>query len=177
MSDDQPDVRPEDALDVARNGMKRAGDAEEIAQRALAKIQELEQSQSELLDRMIALELRYQEVEEDRGYDDLDTDGRVGRVREHAFERAVDGHGRAALDYNDVMWSVFDGEPSADHCYKLMRLAAGVDGDGNEIRDVPGFSFNDSTRPMKLLVDADEARRGAAFSSANKTISEGGRSG
>lgn len=156
MSDDEPDVRPEDAL--------------QVAQRALQKANELEQENRELKDeladhrdRLTSLELRYSEFDEDRSYEDLDRDGRVGRVREHAYQRATEGHGRTTLDYNDVMWSVFDGEPSADYSYKLMRLAARA----------PGFTFkNPDGKGKKLLVDAEKARRGASFSSANKTSSE-----
>lgn len=60
------------------------------------------------------------------------------------------------------MWEVFGGDPSADYCYKLMRLAA----------DIRGFTFEDS-RPKKLKVNAAKAKQSAAFSSANKTTSEG----
>lgn len=152
-----PEVSPEDALQVAQRAMNRCSDLED-------EVEKLREENGDLADRVTALELRYQDLEETKSYDDLDRDGRVGRVREHAFQRATNGHGRATLDYNDVMWSVFDGEPSADYCYKLMRLAA----------EAPGFEYQDPAgKGKQLAVDADEARTGAAFSSANKTDSEG----
>lgn len=166
MSTDGVEVRPEDAL--------------QVAQRALSKANELEKRYGELLEKydelaedFTAIELRLSEIDDERPYESMSLDEKIGRVREHAFQRAVDGHGKATLDYNDVMWSVFHGEPGADHCYKLMRLAAGVDDDGNQIQDVPGFTFLPSERPMKLAVDAEKAKRGMAFSSENKTSSVG----
>lgn len=153
--DDLPEVTPRDAV--------------EIAQRALAKanrVDELEEELDVLEDRLAAQELRYSEVEEARDYDPNDTDGNVGRVREHAFRKATRGRGGAMLDYDDVMWEVFDGQPSADYCYKLMRLAG----------EARGFEYKKHATPKHLVVDAAEAKRGAAFSSANKTSSEGGAS-
>ncbi|WP_117365015.1 hypothetical protein [Natrarchaeobaculum sulfurireducens] len=154
---DAPEVSPEDALQVAQRAMNRCSNLESL-------VDDLQEENLELANRVTSLELRYQDLDEGRSYDDLDRDGRVGRVREHAFQRAVNGHGRAALDYNDVMWSVFDGEPSADYCYKLMRLAA----------EAPGFDYhNPDGKGKQLTVDANEARTGAAFSSAKKTDSSG----
>lgn len=156
---DGVEIQPEDAMQVAQRALSRVGELEE-------RLDEAEAENAELQERVTQLELRYADFEDGRSYDDLDRDGRVGRVREHAFERATDGHGRATLDYNDIMWSVFDGEPSADYCYKLMRLAA----------DAPGFTYKSPDGKGKQLhVNADAARRGASFSSAKKTAQEGGR--
>jgi len=100
-------------------------------------------------------------------------------VREHAFRKATDGHGRTTLDYDDVMWEVFDGEPGTKHCYKLLRLAAGGDEDDRDsIHDgVPGFVIRDpDDGNFHLAVDADLAKQGVAFFPENKaTTSEGGR--
>lgn len=148
---DQPDVRPEDALQVAQRALAKANELER-------DLRDLEDEHDETAEELAALQLRYSEVEEDRDYDPADQEGNVGRVREHAFRKAADGHGRASLDYDDVMWGVFDGQPSADYCYKLMRLAA----------NAPGFEFRENRRPKILAVNAQEARTGAAFSSAKK---------
>ncbi|NUC71686.1 hypothetical protein HTZ84_05080 [Haloterrigena sp. SYSU A558-1] len=153
----EPDITPEDALQVAQRAMSRCSDLED-------DVAELEEENLDLKERLTALELRYREIDEQQSYDSLDRDGRVGRVREHAYQRAVDGHGKASLDYNAIMWEVFDGEPSADYCYKLMKLAA----------NAPGFEYHNPTgKGKKLTVDAREARTGASFSSAKKTDSEG----
>jgi hypothetical protein len=57
-----------------------------------------------------------------------------------------------------------------------MRRAAGYDQDGTQIRDIPGFEYDQSTRPMRLTVNAEAAKRSAAFLDRKKSISAGGRS-
>jgi len=169
-----------------------AEDAVQVAQRALAKVNELEREQNELagdldeaLEELTALRLRVQERDEDLDYSQLKLNDKVGMVREHVYRKAVDGHGRAKIDYDDVMWSVFDGEPGPSHCYKLMRLAAAEEGDDEEelkekrssFRDgVVGFAFRDPDGGNKhLAVDADLAQQGVAFYPENKAAStEGG---
>lgn len=155
MSD--PDVQPEDALQVAQRALSKIADLERTVEEQAGRIDEFEED-------LTAVTLRLSAFDEDRAYDALTRDDKVGRVREHGFERSVDGGGTATLDYNDIQWGVFDGEPSADHCYTLMRLAA--DADGFAVRDPDG-------RSKHLAVDAAEAKRGAAFSSANNAGSEG----
>lgn len=162
---DAIEVRPEDALQVAQRALAKANDAEEMDQEILEEIDALRH-------RVVELELRLSEIDEDRPYDSLTLDEKIGKVREHAFNRATEGHGKATLTYDDVMWSVFNGEPGPAHCYKLMRRAAGVDDEGNTVQDIPGFKFQEDTRPMRLAVDADRAKRGAAFFAENKTRSE-----
>jgi hypothetical protein len=140
-----------------------ARDALAIAQRALAKanrVDELEGEIEQLREDVTSLELRLSEHDDDRDYAELTRDDKVGMVREHAFQKASRGSGVAALDYDDIMWEVFGGEPSADHCYTLMKLAA----------DVRGFEVKTpASGNRSLTVDAKEAKRGAVFSSANKT--------
>lgn len=141
------DVRPEDAL--------------AIAQRALQKISDLERTVADLEEEVTRLTLLTSEYE-DRAYERLDRDTKVGRVREYLFEKANARNGRAQVDYDDVIWGVFDGEPSADHAYTLMGLAA----------DYRGFAYHEDRRPRVLTCDAREARQSVAFSSANKTRPE-----
>lgn len=144
-----------------------ARDALAIAQRALGKANGLEADLDEATDEIerlredvTSLELRLSEHDDERDYAELTRDDKVGMVREHAFQKASRGSGLAALDYDDIMWEVFDGEPSADHCYTLMKLAA----------DVRGFEVKTpASGNRSLTVDAKEAKRGAVFSSANKT--------
>lgn len=161
----EPDVRPEDGLQVAQRALSKASDLER-------EFNDLLKDYDDLVEDLTAIKLRLSEIDEERPYESLSLNEKIGKVREHAFQRAANGHGKATLDYNDVMWSVFDGEPGADHCYKLMRLATGVD-DGNEVQDVPRFKFLESERLVKLAVDADRAKQGVAFSPENKTTSEG----
>lgn len=155
MSEDDFEVTAEDVL--------------EVAQRALAKanrVDDLEERVDELENDLTGMALRLSAIDDERPYDALTRDEKVGMVREELFEQAIDGRGRT-MDYSDVRDIVFDGIPSADHCYKLMRLAA----------DAQGFRFQDPENGNKrLAVDPDEARRGWAFSSAKKGESKRGRS-
>lgn len=160
-----------------------AEDAVRVAQRALERVNELEALEDEveeLREELTAVQLRLSERDDDRPYEQLTLDEKIGMVREHAFERATDSNGLARLTYDDIMWEVFDGEPGAKHCYKLMRRAAGDTEDEQEDMDagVPGFCVRDPDGGTKhIAVNADRAKRGAAFFPENKTASEGGRLG
>lgn len=162
-------------------------DVLQVAQRALAKANDLERSHEDLreehddtVEELTALRLRVSELldENDHDYRELSTDERVGLVREHVFRKAIDSHGRATVDYTGVKWEVFDGGPSADYCYKLMRLAAGLTDAGDERRptggEYPGFTCRDPDGGnYHLAVDAEAAKQSPAFSSAKKDGSEG----
>jgi len=155
-----------------------AKDSLAVAQRALQKSNELERELSELrrshqeaVDDLAALSFRLESSESERDYRDLSLDTKVGMVREHAFRKAVNGRGTATLDYDDVMWEVFDGEPGAKHCYKLLRLAA----EGTRGDSPPGFEYRvPRSGNRHLHVDAERAKTGAAFFPENKTPAEGG---
>lgn len=149
---DVPDVRPEDALQVAQRALAKANELEEIEQRV-----------ADLEEELTAVKLRVSEFDEDRPYDQLTRDDKIGKVREHAFKKAAQGHGKATLDYDDIKWEVFDGEPSPAHCYDLMKWAA----------QARGFDHRDPANGNEhLAVDAEEAKRGAAFYSAKKDATE-----
>ncbi|MEZ3163270.1 hypothetical protein ABNG03_00140 [Halorubrum sp. RMP-47] len=60
-------------------------------------------------------------------YQQLTKPQKVSRVRSALVEEAEKRGGRAALQYDDVKW-LFDGYPSAGHCYDLMERAADLDG-------------------------------------------------
>ncbi|MFC5278621.1 hypothetical protein ACFPM1_07615 [Halorubrum rubrum] len=154
MSED--DVSARDALAIAQRALAKANGLEDDLDEAHTELEELQEN-------ITSLELRLSEHDDERDYADLTRDDKVGMVREHAFEKATRGSGVAALDYDDIMWEVFDGEPSADHCYTLMKLAANIR--GFEVKTPPSGN-------RSLTVTAREAKRGAAFSSANKTNSE-----
>lgn len=147
------DVSARDALAIAQRALAKANGLEADLDEATAEIEKLRED-------VTSLELRLSEHDDDRDYAQLTRDDKVGMVREHAFQKATRGSGVAALDYDDIRWEVFDGEPSADHCYTLMELAA----------DVRGFEVKTpASGNRSLTVDASEAKRGAVFSSANKT--------
>lgn len=156
---DQPAVTPEDAVQVAQRALERANDAD-------AQVQALEQRVTELEDDLLELQLRVEEFD-DRAYEQLTLEDKVGRVREHAFSKAVDRGRPTVIKYDDVQWEVFDGEPSADHCYKLLRLAG----------DRPGFEYIDeprsSEKAKRLQCDPSRAKDAASLLSANNAAEEG----
>ena len=162
---DEPDVTPQDALAVAQRALSKANDLEQ-----------LEQDVEDLRDEVTELKLRLSEHDDNTDYRDLTLDDKIGMVREYAFRKAQSAGGLAKLDYDDIMWSVFDGEPGTKHCYKLMRRAAGTaEDEQSDINDgAVGFVVRDpSDGNRHLAVDADRAKRSAAFSPRTKPASEG----
>jgi len=160
MSDEDVEVTVEDVKAIAQRALAKVNEQER-------RIDELEEALEDAKTDLTQYSLRLSEYDDDRSYNQYSRHDKVGLVREHAFRKATSGTGHARLDYNDIQWEVFNGEPSADHCYTLMRLAA----------DVSGFEYRSpSSGNRHLAVDADEARTEApGFSSANKTTSDGGR--
>lgn len=158
MSEDCPEVRPEDALDVAQRALAKISALED-------DIEQLQSDRDDLRDRVVSLELRISEFDDDRDYSDLSRDDKIGMVREELFEHATGGRGRA-FDYTDVRDVVFDGEPSPGHCYDLIRWASRPE----------GFAKRDPANgEIQLVIDPDVVRRTRAFYSANKAGSEGVR--
>jgi len=104
MSDGEtPSVSAEDALQVAQRALGKVNDLEN-------ELEDLREEHAETVEELTAVKMRLSEIDDERPYSGLTLDEKVGMVREHAFRRAKNGHGKAALDYNDIMWSVFDGE-------------------------------------------------------------------
>ena len=133
-----------------------------LVQDALKRITELEETVESMQTEVARLSLLAADLD-DEDYKKLDREQRVGRVREYLFDRASNG-GKQSLTYDDVIWKVFNGEPSADYAYTLMELAA----------DADGFDLRTSTRPKRLVCDPVTAVESVAFSSANKTLPEQG---
>nr|WP_152417706.1 hypothetical protein [Haloferax larsenii] len=97
-------------------------------------------------------------------YDQLSREERIMRVQDYVMERSYASNGRFSITYDDVLWSVFDGEPSAGYCYKLMQLAAQED----------GFSYGESDG-KKLRVDLDHVNDDGVLSRVNNGESEEAR--
>lgn len=143
----------------------------------LSQHQQTRQENQQLRDRVAELEDTVERLafrvgsleellpDETDAYGELTREQKVQRVQRYLLERAQATNGRAAVDYDAVQWSVFDGEPSADHCYTLMQLAAA---------DTPGFTYRDAERPKRLTVDLDATNADADFSHANNFATGGG---
>lgn len=153
------DISAEDALQVAQRALQKANELED-------DLEEVRRDYEEIRSDLTAAKLRLSEIKDERDYSDLTLDEKIGIVREHGFRRAEDTTGYAKLDYNGVMWEVFEGEPGTKHCYKLLRLAA----------EAEGFEYVDSTDESNhLRIDAAAAKRGPAFFPENKAVQEEGR--
>jgi len=138
---------PRDALNIAQQAMRRLNELEETVETQQERIEALEAAQPDRSD-----------------YQQLDRETKVGMVKEHLIKKAKDQHGKAAIDYDAVMWEVFDGEPSADHCYTLMQKAASED----------GFNLRDPAKGNRqITVDLESTNTERRFSHANKDATGG----
>jgi len=102
--------------------------------------------------------------EERDDYETYTREDKVSLLKSHLLERAYARDGKASADYDDVIWGVFDGEPSRDHAYTLMELAAQAD----------GFHYNTSRRPREVRVDLDETKAEVDLSHATTNEQRGG---
>lgn len=159
-----------------------AEDSLAVAQRALSKVNDLEreldevrESREELKEELTAVKLRLSEIDDERDVSDLTPDEKVGRVREYGYRKAVEGHGRAKLDYDAIKWEVFDGRVGDSTCYRMIRKAAGLSDEKTGSR-IDGFTARDPSQDnYHLAIDAEAAKRSPAFSAGKKHESEGVR--
>lgn len=172
MTDEDTDV--EERIDTLEDGLR---DARRDHAKALQRISALEEENEELRETVETLRERVVELEsqvypglEDREYGDLDRDEKVGMVRRHLVQQAR-AHKRmgqppvAKVTYRGVRADVFDGHPTAHHCYDLMRLAG--NGEGFEFVEPAGskakyvkFDLRDVDDPLSFVHgnNAEEGR-------------------
>jgi len=157
-----PEVRPEDALQIAQRALKKANEVDDLREEV-----------ADLREELTAVKLQLSEQADDRSYQSLSLEDKVGMVREYGYQKATDGHGKATLDYDDIMWGVFDGEPGTHLCYKLIRFAAGLTDGTKTGSEQPGFTARDPDgETYHLAVNAEAAKRDLAFCSQKKTGEE-----
>lgn len=167
------DVSAEDALAIAQQALARAKDVDEETSE---RLDEATQEREQLREELTAVKLRLSEIDDERSYKSLTIDEKVGLVREHGFRKAAEGRGRAKLDYEDVMWEVFDGKPGNNTCYRIIRKAAGLNSDSKTGSNVAGFTARDPTDGnYHLAIDAQDAKRGESFSTGINETAEGVR--
>ena len=93
----------------------------------MERLDEAEEERNRLRERVAELE---ELVDPDPGaaeYEQLTRPQKVHRVRRYLVEVAAERNGKAAMQYREVK-SLFDGHPSAGHCYDLMERTAELDG-------------------------------------------------
>jgi hypothetical protein len=167
MSED--DVSARDALAIAQRSLARL---QEIENELHGELEETNETVDQLQDDLTALELRVSELDENRDPADLSADEKVGMVREHGFRKATEGHGRAKLDYDDIKWEIFGGDIGDSTCYRLIRKAAGLS-DEKTGSAIDGFAArNPAGDNYHLAIDAQEAKRSRVFSAGKIGVTE-----
>ena len=163
--------RIEEALEEARAAREIAQTALQEKSRLEKRVDELEEEIDDLREENERLTYRVAELEAEKpdrsvDYEQLSLEDKVARVREELMIHAnASMSGVASLDYRDVMVSLFNDKPSADHCYKLMRLAGQKD----------GFDYeNPASGNRRVTVDLEVAKSSPEFSHANKDVEEEG---
>jgi len=91
------------------------------------RINELESDVDRLNNRVVELENLVDPDPGHANYGNLGKDEKVWRVRKKLAEMAATRNGKQAMSYRDVMM-LFNGHPSAGHCYNLMERAGELDG-------------------------------------------------
>jgi len=126
-------------------------------------VEDLERENAELRRQVAALQ---SEVDPDPGskeYSDLSRAEKVRQIRERLVDVAGTDHaGRAAMKYKDVMW-LFDGHPSAGHCYDLMERAGELD----------GFDYSAAgggKGDKRVTVNLDAVKDESLFHAVNKAV-------
>lgn len=135
------DLRPEDvraAIDIAKSAKQESLDLRE-------EIENLEEQVERQQFRLGKFQVVIDALDEEP-YDRLSKDEKVARIRNELIERAERSrNGVAALDYEDIVWGVFDGQPSARHAYDLLELAADHE------------TLEELSDPRRVSVNLDEA--------------------
>lgn len=150
--------------DLAQKDLQFAVDT---ARDAFQQVDELTETVERLRDYCRANEDRIAELEDtlnsalDKPYAQLSKREKAIKIQEYAIQRAEKKSTRKhALDYDDVKWSVFDGEASDGHTYNLMQLAAERTG------------FTQLEDPKRVAVDLDRLNESGERSVLNNATQE-----
>jgi DNA repair exonuclease SbcCD ATPase subunit len=161
-----------DAEERAASAQERAEQADALAKRALdlvnekdERIETLEAETAEVRERLATLEGRVTPDPATKEYDEKTRDERVREIRVTIARTASNSGGKAAMDYNDVLM-LFNGHPSPGYAYKLLELAANLDGFTYEQRE----GAND-----RLCVNMDAVSDESVFHAVNKDETGEGR--
>jgi hypothetical protein len=123
--------------------------------------------QSERIDELEETVAEMQElIDPDPGsteYEQLTKAQKVRQIRVALLKEAQQNNrGVAQMKYKDVMW-LFDGHPSAGHCYNLMERAADLDGFAY---DQPGGSGGDK----RVRVDSADVNDETLIHAVNNAV-------
>jgi predicted RNase H-like nuclease (RuvC/YqgF family) len=151
---------------------QRAEQADALAKRALdlvnekdERIETLEADLDDLRERLATLEGRVTPDPTTKAYNEKTRDERVREIRLTVARKATQTGGKASMDYNGVLM-LFNGHPSPGYAYKLLDLAANMDGFTYEKRE----GTND-----RLCVDMAAVSDESVFHAVNKDEPSEGR--
>lgn len=133
-------------------------------QDVLDEIDRLDNRLDEMGERLRRVE-RVVDTDPDRvEYQEMSKGQKVYRIRQELVEKATATNGKWRLDYQDVK-ALFNGQPSAGHCYNLMEAAAEMDG---FVYDRPGQGDATSeTGEYRIRVETDQLNNMRLFQSVN----------
>jgi len=125
------------------------------------RVEDLERENGELRRQVSELKAEVSPDPGSKEYADLSRAEKVQRIREQLLETAgTKRNGMAAMKYREIMM-LFDGNPSAGHCYDLMRRAGEAD----------GFDYDENGDGQKrICVDADAVNDDSLVHAVNNAV-------
>lgn len=105
-------------------------------------LEDLQEENQELRDRVARLEARVEPDPAGKEYDEKSRSEKNHEVRVAVARKAAGNGGKAQFDYNEVL-ALFDQHLSRGHAYTLMELAANAD----------GFDYGEFQPGKRLRVD------------------------
>jgi hypothetical protein len=124
----------------------------QVAADAANSLNDLEQRLSEL-ESVVDTDFRAME------YEQMTRQDKARMIQAELIEEAKESaNGKAAFDYNDVLW-LFNKQPSKGHSYDLMELAA----------EASGFDYQEreGSRKNRITVDMDAVNEEPVFHGVN----------
>lgn len=149
----------QDSDDTTEEQNRRLRDLEAWQDAVKNQLVRLREENQELKDRVAELE---DLVDPDPGatdYHSLTKEQKVRRIRKTLVENAMATSGTDSMMYKSVM-TLFDGHPSAGHCYNLMERAA----------ELEGFQYDQAggSGQKRVRVNVTDVKDEALLHSVNK---------
>lgn len=131
---DEIEQRAQQADSIAKRAIQLVNEKDDLVNEKDERIETLETELDDLRERLATLEGRVTPDPTTKTYDEKTRDERVREIRLTVARKATQTGGKAAMDYNDVLM-LFNGHPSPGYAYKLLTLAANMDGFTYEKRE------------------------------------------
>jgi len=127
------------------------------------RIDDLERENAELRRQLAEVKGHVDPDPGSKAYDELSRAEKVQIVRSQLVDVAESTHdGRAAMKYKEIMY-LFDGHPSAGHCYDLMERAGQLE----------GFAYDtggNGKGSKRVRVNLEAVKEPASFHAVNNAV-------